>query len=145
MAAIDDISTQVDALVAQLDTFEAAVTQAFADLNAKIAGLGLDPATVSHITSAISGAQASITSAEAAAKAADPGPPPPPAAASLYTFSGDPSTIDGTQWVATQWVAADGSLRRLYTFTGDTAPGQTNGNGLDGGAWALYTGATQTG
>lgn len=64
---------------------------------------------------------------------APPAPEPAPAA-ELFTFSGDPATIDATQWpVAT--VETDTGLP-LYSWAG-------TGDAPVGTDWAVWTGATQ--
>ena len=77
-----------------------------------------------------------------------PDPTTEPAAAAeptkaVYTFSGDPSQIDPGAWPASGFETAEATPRLLYYFSGDTQPGQSNGNGLTGGAWQLYTAPVQ--
>ena len=113
-------------------------------VQAEVASLQTDEQpTVDAITE---GVTAAITNL----KALVPAPPAPPApdptpivATSLYTFSGDPTTIDATVWRLAAVETDAVPPVPLYTYSGDTAPGEANGNGLDGGAWALYTGTTQ--
>lgn len=74
-------------------------------------------------------------------------PEPSPAAAqpdkTVYTFTGDPSLVDPGAWPASGFETTDTPPRPLYYFSGDTAAGQQNGNGLSGGAWQAYTGPVQ--
>jgi hypothetical protein len=56
-----------------------------------------------------------------------------PGSKSTYTFDGDPSTVDHTEW-PDAGKRADGTP--LFTFAGDTAPGDAKGVG---GPWHLDT------
>ena len=58
----------------------------------------------------------------------------------VYTYDGDPTTIDGTSWTAAHEATADG--HPLYHFAHDEAGQPPAGDGL-GGVWHLYTGPTQ--
>jgi len=57
----------------------------------------------------------------------------------LYTFDGDPATVDHAAWPQANERTVDGKL--LFHYSGDTAPGDATGDGL-GGVWHRYTGAT---
>lgn len=59
----------------------------------------------------------------------------------VYTFGGDLSTVDATAWQASGYDTPDG--RPLFFFAGDTAKGDNNGDGQDGGAWVRYVGDVQ--
>lgn len=80
---------------------------------------------------------------------ADPAPAEPVEAAApqpsktVYTFAGDPSQVDPGAWPASGFETTEPTPQLLYYFSGDTAPGQANGNGLSGGQWVAYTGAVQ--
>jgi hypothetical protein len=126
--------TALNAAVAQLQTTTAEVVTAL--------GSSDDTAGIAAATAAITTATDDL--AAAIAPPAPPAPDPTPAVAtSLYTFSGDPTTIDATVWPLAAVETDAVPPVPLYTYSGDTAPGEANGNGLDGGAWALYTGTTQ--
>ena len=59
-------------------------------------------------------------------------------AATLYTSTLDPSTIDTTNWPLADVVTTDGQA--LYTYMGDTSPGAQNGATVPG--WSVYAGTT---
>lgn len=76
----------------------------------------------------------------------EPVPPPTPgpveSGLSLYTYDGQPGSENPAEWPPTDLVTTDTPPRPLFTFSGDTAPGQANGDGLNG-QWHVYTEATQ--
>jgi hypothetical protein len=146
MTFTDDVA----ALTAQAAQLTADAGQAETDLQTAIDAIP----DMSGLKAALTELGAAVDSVETLKAAAqgllptptpEPAPAPAPAAAepSLYTFSGDPSTIDATVWPASGLETAESTPRLLYTNSGDTAPGDTNGNGADGGAWVLYDGPTQ--
>ena len=62
----------------------------------------------------------------------------------LFTGSGEPSSLTPLAGTLSIQMTANGSQieyngHLLYTFSGDTAPGQTNGEGLFGGMWFVAT------
>lgn len=59
----------------------------------------------------------------------------------VYTFSGDPATIDPTTWPAAPVQTEDSPPKQLYYFAGDSEPGEQNGAGVAG--WEVYSGSTQ--
>lgn len=79
-----------------------------------------------------------------------PAPPDQPAPAGqpsaaqptgpVYTFAGDTSLIDQSAWPTSGFETDEPTPRPLYYFSGDTAGGPANGNGLSGGQWEAYTG-----
>lgn len=71
----------------------------------------------------------------------DPGAPAAPTEddRSLYTFDGDPGTVDPSVWPTAPYTTPDGA--QLYYYSGDTAAGQSNGDGL-AGQWHVYVGST---
>lgn len=70
----------------------------------------------------------------------EPAPDAPTAERSVYTFDGDPSTIDPQTWTLAQVQTTDEPARPLYLFAGDTAPGDVGGDGVQG-LFHVYTGA----
>jgi hypothetical protein len=65
--------------------------------------------------------------------------PPVTSAAPLFTFAGDPATVDGATWALADVIglAADGvTTVPLYTYVGPA------GANVDPAVWAIYTGAT---
>lgn len=146
MAFTDDVA----ALTAQAQQLTTDAAQAETDLQAAIDAIP-DMAGLKAALAELGTAVDSVEALKAAAQGLLPGPaptpdpPPAPVAAeqSLYTFSGDPSTVDASVWPASGLETAESTPRLLYTNSGDTAPGDTNGNGADDGAWVLYDGPTQ--
>jgi hypothetical protein len=161
ISIITDIQAQLDQYEQGVAGVFTALDTALTDIAAKItaleqqvaAGGAPDPAEVAAIKQDIANAQAPVAAELAKVQAADPGaqtppPPPPPAPSptgptqSVYTFDGDPTTVDTSQWVLTEWETTETPPRRLYLYTGDHNPGDKNGDGL-GGVWHVYEGATQ--
>lgn len=66
----------------------------------------------------------------------------PAASQSVYTFDGDASTVDSTVWPSTGLETTDDPPKLLFYYSGDTSPGDTNGDGV-ASAWHLYTGSVQ--
>lgn len=133
-----DLSTSTQTIQAEIDKLAAA--NPTVDVTAlKAAADALDPAVKTLDQAAVAVGSLAPTPAPA------PTPTPTPAGPtkSVYTFSGDPTTIDATVWSASGFETTETPPRLLYYFSGDTAPGDTNGNGQDGGAWVVYTGPTQ--
>lgn len=144
------LQSELDALQAQIDAGTAAAALDLSGLQAAVSQL--DPAVTA--LGALKPDQAAAPQQPAPEPAPAPEQPSQPAPApaqpapsepdkTVYTFSGDPSQIDPAAWPASGFAtdSADGSASQpLYYFSGDTAAGQANGNGLSGGAWQAYTG-----
>ncbi len=134
---------------AQVDQDTAAIAQIGTDL---AAGVATVQAELDQLKSDIDAGQpadlskleAAIATVDAQAKAvANLAPTPAPAARSVYTI--DPgNTADGNVWPTAPLLTTDTPPQQLYYYSGDTAPGDKNGDGL-GGIWHLYTGPTQGG
>jgi hypothetical protein len=122
--------TQLQADVATLGTVATEVTARVAALEASAVS---EQATVDAISAAVQSANLALAAALPT--------PPVVVLASVYTFGGDASTVDGTQWILTTEETTDVPPKALYTFAGDLVLGDTLGNGLDGGLWVLYTGS----
>lgn len=103
----------------------------------------LSPDTPSSPSPDPSGAPASTPADPSASSPPEPTPGNPEPAKSVYTFTGDPSLIDASAWPASGFETDEATPRKLYYFSGDSAIGQTGGNGLSGGAWQIYTGPTK--
>lgn len=65
--------------------------------------------------------------------------PPVPLPKAVYTFDGDPATVDHAEWPDASQKTGDGAP--LFYFSGDTAPGDAKGDGA-GGGWHHYSGPT---
>lgn len=112
---------------------------------------GTAPLAGASAGAAVTGDPGTATAPPAEAPAAAPAAPPvdaqpaAPAAAAVertvYTFSGtDETAIDHNQWPDAGAVTSDTPPKKLYLFSGDTAPGDVKGDGV-GGEWHVYTGA----
>lgn len=151
MAFADDVA----ALQAQAQQLTTDAQQAEADLQAAIdaipdlsslkTALGSLGAAVDSVEALKAAALSALSSTSGTTPSPDPAPTPDPAPAELavYTFAGDPSTIDASAWPSADVETAETTPRPLYHYAGDTNPGDQNGNGLDGGLWVLYDGPTQ--
>lgn len=146
----DTVATQadIDALTAAVTADDSALLGAVTGIAAEIAALqsanpdldlsGLQ-GKVTDLSSAVTSVQALVPAATTPAPAPEPTPVPVPAAVlPTYTFSGDPSTID-----TTQWTAVPNTTPQQYTFAGDTAGSPATGDGL-GGVWHLFTPTSPT-
>lgn len=150
LSDITDIKAQIDAYEQSVAGVFAAIDTALANFGTKVTALeaqiaaGAPPSAteVQGLKDDIAAAQALVAPEQAKVQAADPGAPPAPAKQSVYTFDGDPTTVDTTLWVITQEETTDVPPKRLYTYTGDTAPGDAKGDGI-GGVWHHYTGPVQ--
>lgn len=62
----------------------------------------------------------------------------------VYTFDGDPSTVDTTVWPASGFETTDTPPRPLFYYSGDNGAGAgvANGDGV-ANAWHVYTGSVQ--
>lgn len=167
-ASVTAENTELANVASNLQT----ATQQLADLQAQVAATGNVSAqdledlatTITGVaqsaSAAVSAAQAPAapaggTAAPAGGSAPDPtagGAAPSGGASpsaseptqSVYTFDGDPSTVDATVWPSSGFETTDTPPKLLFYYSGDTGdtPGATNGDGV-AGAWHLYTGAVQ--
>jgi hypothetical protein len=149
MAQIEQ--SDIDAITAELASAETAIQGEVTALEQQIAnGVPASQLDLSGLKAAADGIAAipgNVAPSPAPAPVPDPAPAPAPdpapaVAASLYTYGGQVSDIDTSAWPIAD-VAVAGTGQSLYTYIGDTAPGDQNGNGLDAGLWTLYTGNTQ--
>lgn len=132
------IMTQFADDQAHLDADVTAETTALATIIAELkaqhaAGAPLD---FTKADAFVAAAQAEATT-DAPAVVTPPVVTPPAPAATLYEHA-SASSFDPAQWPLAAVKAADGTA--LYTFAGDTAPGDALGASPD---WTVYTGATQ--
>jgi len=143
---------------AQVDADTAAIAKIGTDLSASVATIQteLDSLHTGNPGIDLSKLEAALAPLDAQAKAVatlapqapapapTPSPAPVPAqSATLYTFAGDPATVDLNVWPKASIETAEATPRPLFNYSGDTAPGRQNGANLDRGAWQVYTGATQ--
>lgn len=155
-----DVAASFTAVDTTLSNFEAKVTALQTDLQ----NAGVDPTKAAALAADIADAR-SIAQAEIAkVSGSDPGTtgtaptpspaptdPTPPAAPvgttapaaemTLYTTTNDPATIDGTEWPSASVQTTDTPPQNLYTFSGDTSPGEQNGSTAPN--WTVYSGPTQ--
>jgi len=149
---LDSIMTSQE----NLNTDVTALTDGIAAIEAEVAALKSQPAAaqldLSGLDAVVKRVRGDVPAAPAQSPApAEPTPPAPAAPAApaspaapatpaqpaaphktLYTFDGDLSTVDHTEWPAAG-TSADG--KALYTFAGDTAPGDVKGSS---GPWHQY-------
>lgn len=156
VAAVQDMQSRVQARVAELESQVQADAAALAaaqgtaaESSAAIAKLEALKAEVAGIvpaaTAAAGGAptDGAPTKAGAEPTGGDAGATgaAPTAERSLYTFDGDPSVVNAVEWPRAPFTTPDG--KPLFYFSGDTVPGQVNGDGVNG-QWHHYTGPTVT-
>jgi len=161
VAAEGDLLTTIESEIASLKAQPAAANLDFAGVDKVLARLKGDaappvaappaPAQQPAGTPAQPAQAPAATPAEPAAAATTPvatnvngAPVLPPApgaqpapAKSRYLYSGDTSAINSGEWPKAG-TTPDGA--QLYTYSGDTAPGDAKGAG---GGWTLYTGTVQ--
>lgn len=106
------------------------VTAAAAKVDALAGGTAPAPA---ESASSVPAASAEAAPTETAPAAAQPGHASTPEGFTLYTFDGDPATVDRSVYspyidpnTGAQAVSATGA--QLFTFTGDHNPGDVNGD-----------------
>jgi len=144
--AFTDLSEGVNTLIAD-----------FRELNAKIQSLPPDGGTPAQLQ-AVKDLSAKVHAALPVEAPASPAPPvsstppttdappttppaptpasPPAVDRTEYTFDGDPTAVNMTEWPPLESRTADG--KQLYWYAGDTAPGDAKGDG-QGGLWHRYT------
>ncbi len=144
---IEHMATQadVDALTAELDSVSSDIQTASASIQAEINALaqanpGLDISKLQAAAAPLDAAVQGLGNLKPVLQAPPPAPVPAQAQ-SVYTVDAG-NVVDTTQWTATGEETTDTPPKPLYTYAGDTAPGDKKGDGL-GGVWHLYTGATQ--
>lgn len=125
VAADQAKDVQITGLQGQVTDLQGQLTQAQADLataQAQIAEVPAAAATVEQATALLGGTPAAV--------------PAPPAAVTpeLFTFSGDPTTVDAAAWPKAGVVTDTGQT--LYTWAGPP-PAPVDAQ------WVLYTGTTQ--
>ncbi len=153
------LSDKIDQLVAAEAKLDTDITTAIADFKSQIgAGQPVTAADLDRLSALVSSAgttDATVTAADPGAPATTPPPAPtdvppspapvdvPPAepaptadARPVYTFTGDPITIDASTWPSAGF-AADG-LTPLYHYAGDVTGQPAAGDNL-GGVWHLFT------
>lgn len=143
--AIGELQTQFDDYKNEVATAFAALDTALGNFAAKVndlandiaAGAAVDPAKVAALQADIAAAKQVATDEAAKATAADPGA----IAKSVYVVDAG-APVDTTQWIPTGTQTDETPPRPLYTYVGDTAPGDEKGEGA-GGIWHLWTGASQ--
>lgn len=153
-ADIDALTTQVNQVASDLQGAQSNLQNEIDQLAASgvdVSGLQAALAPLDAQVSALNSIQPSGPTPAPTPPAPTPTPTPEPTPAptppaptgptqSVYTFTGDPTTIDATQWTPSGFQTATTPPSPLYYYSGDANPGDTNGNGQDNGAWQVYAG-----
>lgn len=146
LEGVETTDTALGASVAELVTSNQSLVNEVAALQAGSTELPQSVKdSIANILTHAGNIAAGLTQVEAAAAAGAGGAPsgggtpveqPTTAAKPLYTFSGDPASIDATVWVNSGKFAADGTTP-LYEFASDVAGEAAKGANAE---WVVYTG-----
>lgn len=142
---VDDLEGELMGTQAEVDADTQALVQAHADLEAAKGSLQtelnnlqaqVNAGNVPDLTAMTAAVQGIEPPVQAIGALKPEAAKPAAAAHPLYTFTGDPTTVDAALWIKTAKTTSDG--KALYEYAHDAAGGAPTGQSA--GVWDPYTG-----